>query len=179
MNLNCKCREVGEVSADVSDSLLSYLTVSDLWGVDVSRQQAYGVHRKTQSVMFRKGDLDDVDFRHSHITCPAWVSNEDALCDMFSALGVESQNVVNMIAVRLPARSNIDPHNDGGPLLSGSHRVHVPLVTHDDVIFMIDRERFNMKIGKAYEINNMLRHSVENDTDIDRIHLIFDHVDPL
>ena len=177
MNLNCKYREIGDVGSPVRSLILGYLNSHDLWGVDVSRQRSYGVHRNTESVMFRLGSLCSENFRNDHVTKLAWVQNEFAIVNLLSSLGVDECKVVNMIAVRLPAGYSIDGHCDSGALLSGSHRVHVPLVTHEDVEFCIDNVKINMKVGKAYEINNMLWHSVKNNSDIDRIHLIFDYVD--
>lgn len=176
MNLNCKFKIVGAVDSDIRDSLLLYLLDAGLWGVDVSRQRSYDAHRKTQSVMFRNGDLQSPDFAKTFVTKAAWLANLESLRALFRALNVDENHVVNMIAVRLPAVSNIEPHNDGGPLLSNSHRIHVPLATNEKVDFIVGGERFHMSCGNIYEINNMLLHSVENHGSEDRIHLIFDYV---
>jgi aspartyl/asparaginyl beta-hydroxylase (cupin superfamily) len=55
-----------------------------------------------------------------------------------------------------------------------SHRIHVPILTNDEVYFIIGDARCVAEVGKAYEINNRKQHGVENKGDTDRVHLIFD-----
>lgn len=48
------------------------------------------------------------------------------------------------------------------------------MVTHEDVLFTVLDNTMNMKAGSAYEINNGMPHSVINNSNVDRIHLIVD-----
>jgi aspartyl/asparaginyl beta-hydroxylase (cupin superfamily) len=43
---------------------------------------------------------------------------------------------------------------------------------------MIDGRPHQLEVGRAYEINNQLNHSVMNKGDEDRITFIFDYVPP-
>jgi hypothetical protein len=52
------------------------------------------------------------------------------------------------------------------------------LQTNQGVEFTVDEERVIMEEGKAYELNNLLPHSVYNGGEEDRIHLIFDYMAP-
>lgn len=59
-----------------------------------------------------------------------------------------------------------------------AHRIHVPLLTNPDVIFLVGGKQVTMDVGNGYEINNQLVHRVHNGGDEDRIHFIFDYVPP-
>lgn len=74
---------------------------------------------------------------------------------------------------RLHPGEVIPPHADGG-ILAEMHRLHLPLKSHPDVKFRIGEDDHYLKEGHLYELNNQIRHSVENNADIDRIHLIVD-----
>jgi aspartyl/asparaginyl beta-hydroxylase (cupin superfamily) len=83
------------------------------------------------------------------------------------------------MVAKLLAGGTIHPHVDAHPSFSVGHRIHVPLKTNDDVQFIVEGERIIMEEGEAYELNNLLNHGVHNGGKEDRIHLIFDYMDPL
>ena len=56
------------------------------------------------------------------------------------------------------------------------HRIHVPIITNDEVVFSVGGEELNMREGEMWEINNATLHAVENRSEQDRIHLIVDWV---
>ncbi len=87
--------------------------------------------------------------------------------------------VLRAMVAKLLVGGTIKPHVDAHPSFSVGHRVHVPLKTNDDVQFIVEGERIIMEEGKAYELNNLLSHGVHNGGKEDRIHLIFDYMDPL
>jgi aspartyl/asparaginyl beta-hydroxylase (cupin superfamily) len=72
------------------------------------------------------------------------------------------------------AGGNIQPHQDGGDYLDVVRRHHIPIVTSPEVLFFIDGRGINMREGELWEINNMLRHEVQNPSSIDRVHLMVD-----
>ena len=76
----------------------------------------------------------------------------------------------------LPAHVKIHKHTDSAQLLTNSHRLHVPLVTNDDVHFEIDDRRVILESNRLYEINNKWEHGVENRSNHARIHLIIDYL---
>ena len=53
-------------------------------------------------------------------------------------------------------------------------RCHLPVVTHDDVEFYIDSVKYNLTAGSLWYTNVSLRHSVVNNSPIDRLHLVID-----
>lgn len=74
----------------------------------------------------------------------------------------------------LRAHAQVLPHVDANPSSLVPHKVHVPLITNPGVTFAIDGQRHHLALGRAYEINNLLMHSVENAGDLDRVHFIFE-----
>jgi len=56
----------------------------------------------------------------------------------------------------------------------GIFRIHVPVNTTDKVSFMLEGEPVRMKPGECWYINIDLYHELQNDSDTDRLNLIFD-----
>ncbi len=71
----------------------------------------------------------------------------------------------------------IQPHRDANPAAKWPHKIHVPIQTSERVIFSIEGIAYHLPEGEATEVNNMGVHSVVNDGDCDRIHLIFEYYD--
>jgi len=83
-------------------------------------------------------------------------------------------DVLAIEIAKLPKKSKVDEHKDGGISLLKNPRIHLVLQTNENVIFTVDGEEKNMKVGELWEINNSKSHSVVNDGDTDRIHMIID-----
>lgn len=77
--------------------------------------------------------------------------------------------------LKLAAGSSIRRHRDYylGPE-DGEVRLHVPVVTHADVEFVLDDQRVPMTAGELWFLNFNHYHSVDNRSAIDRIHLVID-----
>jgi hypothetical protein len=80
----------------------------------------------------------------------------------------------NVIYAKLSAGKTITAHIDPGYYLSVVHRLHIPIITNEKVIFKTRGSAVNMIQGFLYEINNCILHSVENNGTEDRVHLIVD-----
>ena len=80
------------------------------------------------------------------------------------------------MAARLGPGGLIRPHRDSHPSFHYSHRIHVPLTTNSRVQFTIDGRPYKFEVGKAYEINNQLSHSVMNKGAESRTTFIFDYM---
>ena len=99
--------------------------------------------------------------------------------DLFKILGdwYGPGTIYNIQFALLSPGDEIKRHYDGGLQFSLSQRIHVPLVTCDDVIFNIGNRRFNLDTGLIVEINNNQYHQVKNTSqNINRLHLIIDYV---
>jgi quercetin dioxygenase-like cupin family protein len=71
----------------------------------------------------------------------------------------------------------IPRHRDKGPLTAKTHRIHVPVTTNSECIFSVGEEYRNLEAGDIWIIDNVNRyHSVENNGDSDRVHLIIDAI---
>jgi hypothetical protein len=82
-----------------------------------------------------------------------------------------------VMLANLPANSFIRPHTDGNAHLLAPHKIHIPLITNPDCYFFVENERFHFEEGFAYEVNNAVNHSVINNGETDRIHLLFECID--
>jgi hypothetical protein len=76
--------------------------------------------------------------------------------------------------VKLPARKNVLPHIDVGHIFRVTRRIHLPIITNQNVDFFIELEKVPMEEGRLIEINNQAIHCVFNQSDLDRVHLIID-----
>lgn len=85
--------------------------------------------------------------------------------------------VVSTQVAKLLPGGKIPVHRDAGPVLAVSHRVHIPLETHKEVVFEVDGVHIPLEVGQAYELDNMRLHRVENASPVRRIHLILDYYD--
>ena len=53
-------------------------------------------------------------------------------------------------------------------------RIHIPVVTNNEVEFYLDNERMNLKEGECWYMNFNLPHSINNKSQTARIHLVVD-----
>jgi len=79
--------------------------------------------------------------------------------------------------LRLLPGSKIRHHRDYElSLEDGLARVHIPVRTSTEVEFYLDDKRIEMNEGEAWYLNFNLYHSVENNGQDERIHLVIDCV---
>ncbi|MCE9670467.1 aspartyl/asparaginyl beta-hydroxylase domain-containing protein [Myxococcus stipitatus] len=77
--------------------------------------------------------------------------------------------------LKLAAGANIREHTDYNLAFEdGEVRLHVPILTHPDVVFVLAGERVPMRAGECWYLNFNLRHRVDNAGDTDRVHLVLD-----
>ena len=77
--------------------------------------------------------------------------------------------------LKLNAGAIIKEHHDAElNFEKGEIRIHIPVITHDDVEFYLDSERMNLKEGDCWYMNFNLKHSIINNSKINRIHLVID-----
>ena len=60
--------------------------------------------------------------------------------------------------------------------LTHSHRVHVPIVTNNQVQFTVGRETLHIPEGEIFEINNRRLNRLSNEGDEPCVHLVLDYV---
>jgi quercetin dioxygenase-like cupin family protein len=160
------------------------------WHSESFRQQRYEVHRDTETINL----VFDPDFRHTHPTkLPALQMFEPSMRSALAKAAdhydqsTKGQALIEQFGlgyfiranlVRLKSGGEIAAHTDGNFSLVHSHRIHLPIITNDEVWFAVGSETVNLKEGELYEINNRRVHSVKNVGSEDRVHLIMDYVLP-
>ena len=71
----------------------------------------------------------------------------------------------------------IKPHKDNDLAFEkGEARIHIPIFTNPEVEFYVDEQLVKMNEGECWYINANLKHSVSNNGETDRIHLVIDCV---
>lgn len=77
--------------------------------------------------------------------------------------------------MKLKVGAHILPHKDHAlGYEDGSFRIHVPIITHDQIEFIVDDKQVVMCEGECWYTNVNLTHSVANRGSIDRVHLVMD-----
>ncbi|MDP4220825.1 MAG: aspartyl/asparaginyl beta-hydroxylase domain-containing protein [Bacteroidota bacterium] len=84
-------------------------------------------------------------------------------------------SITSVRFLRLKRGSAIREHSDNAlSFEDGEVRLHIPVITNDVIEFKSNGRRLLMKEGECWYINAGLPHSVENNSEIDRIHLVID-----
>jgi hypothetical protein len=86
---------------------------------------------------------------------------------------------LSALLVRLLSGNDIKHHIDNSIHYQTSlfTRIHIPISTNEKCIFTVGDESKNLKTGELWQINyTQMYHSVTNQGDTDRIHLILDWV---
>lgn len=177
MKLDTPLRTLGPVNHLALKEAVCAAT-REQWLEEQLRQKSFDVHARTESIilLFAEGWPELTVSRHSgwtqysHVALPVM---QDIIRKHYSPHGA----VIRAVFAKLLAGMSIDEHFDDHPSFAIGHRIHVPLVTNDEVDFVIAGKHFNLKEGIAYEVSNLDFHYVANPSLQDRIHLIFDYVD--
>lgn len=135
--------------------------------------------RQASHVIFRFSDRRESLIRY--IELPSWRKWADRLLPVMHAAvrayGYAAHFFPRVMLARLPAGAFIPPHVDGDARGFVPHKIHVPILTNPEAYFFLDRQRHHLAEGRAWEVNNGVTHSVVNNGDSDRIHLIFEYLD--
>jgi len=180
VNIEDRLRDLGEVdSGALREAILAQ--EPGAWHEQQYRQQEYDVHRQTESIVL------------VFVRLEAWPTIEickepgwDRLAEVAVPVmhGIIARHyppggtIIRAMAAKLRAGGRIAPHVDSHPSFHRGHRIHVPITTNPRVRFMIDGRPHQLQVGRAYEINNQMSHSVMNKGGEDRITFIFDYVPP-
>jgi len=77
--------------------------------------------------------------------------------------------------LKLNAGSIIKEHRDAElNFEKGEIRLHIPVLTHADLEFFLDKERMNLEEGECWYMNFNLPHAINNKSNINRVHLVID-----
>lgn len=78
--------------------------------------------------------------------------------------------------MRLSPGASVSEHTDGHYFWRNHLRIHIPIITDPAVAFYCGREQVHMAVGESWTFDNWLLHSVENRSELTRIHLVIDTV---
>jgi hypothetical protein len=167
------------VDVNAVKQLLSGIDDS-LWQKNTFRQEAYAeYHGQTQSIVFEW--TSNSHEQHDQSYTDVQNMNTElgiAVYDLIQHLPepYTIHNIAKCMLVNLPRGCTIPTHVDVGNVLELVHRVHIPIITTNTCLFIIDGQEYNFKEGMVVEIDNTRSHSVINNSDTNRIHLIVDFI---
>ena len=172
MNFNFKM--YGNI--DVS-YLKNHLNEMD-WTEHTIRQNLYDMHKDTETLeviwdieSLRTDKIGKIHSNYYKLNMESFIEKVKPIYETNCGDGY----FVRILLVKLKANSNITPHVDTGDSLTNSKRTHIPIITNSDVTFTVGGETKHLKEGEIWEINNTREHSVDNNSNIDRIHLLMDY----
>ena len=112
-------------------------------------------------------------------TMPDWTRYASVIqpivTQVLSYLNQPGGVITRLALVRLKAGANIAPHVDNHAMAAKAHRIHVSLSNTPSVTYKIGGRKFTMRMGRAYDFNNRLRHSVRNTGRQARVNLFIDY----
>ena len=180
MDIGVPVKELGEIEvAPLIDAIMNIDT--EAWFANNHRQNAYEVHAQTQSLVMLFVDTK---------AWPTVKVTKESAWDQLSDVALPIMNsilekyyppggkVIRAMAAKLVSGGVIKPHVDSHQSFHVGHRIHIPITANPRVRFMIDGRPHRFEIGKAYELNNQIQHSVINKGKDERVSCIFDYVPP-
>ncbi|KAK1931909.1 Membrane-associated sulfotransferase kil1 [Phytophthora citrophthora] len=122
------------------------------------------------------------DYLKNVFTFPWFHSWQKELTPIFEQIDIPVNRIVRCILASMPPGADIPVHHDTGSWVHFTHRMHIPVFTSPDIDFMVgpndqSMQKYELKQGNLYELNNISRHRVKNNWDQHRVHMIFDYVD--
>jgi hypothetical protein len=88
--------------------------------------------------------------------------------------GVEEGIIVKAMFAKLLPKKLIPSHVDRAAALQYAHRYHWVISSDKSVQFTINKKSMHWSTHQIYELNNVLSHSVNNPSNMERIHFIMD-----
>ena len=137
------------------------------------RHSQFNIHKETQSIQLLTDDMS-----HTPPVKTAFydrfVADLEPIFTMISDRYGAGGTFIRVLFARLNAKSEIKPHVDKGYSLINCNRIHIPIITNNEVRFSVGGVSQSLGEGEIWEINNADVHAVTNASDDARIHLIID-----
>jgi hypothetical protein len=172
-------RRLGTV--DVEPLRNAVLALPDaVWDAEnAGKPNRFGALDATRHIIFRFVS-NFRDWRQSYDR-PLWNDWREKLEPVLAAAttdyGYQRGAFPRVMLARMAPGGVIHPHRDENPAAKWPHKIHVPILTNQNVSFYVDGVGYQFAEGEAVEVNNMGLHAVENRGSTDRIHLIFEYYD--
>jgi len=173
-------RRLGQV--DIAALRAAILAIpEDVWDAEnADKPNRFEALDRTRHIVFRfVSNFDDWRGSHDRPLWPQWRALLDpVLAQAVQPYGYARGIYPRVMLARMAPGGVIHPHRDGNPAAKWPHKIHVPILTNDQVTFFVDGVGYHFAEGDAAEVNNMGVHAVANAGQTDRIHLIFEYYDP-
>ena len=175
---------------DVAPLLDEVMHHADLWDRDTSRQDQLAIHGQTRAFMlwcYTEPASADKLFRESFPGAFTYVGRRrdnvatkfPRTCHFVEQVARRSLGLLGRVAiVSLKPRGKVERHVDDGMYYKLRSRFHLVLKSPNGSRFVSGDEQTLMHEGELWWLNNRLPHEAYNDSDQDRIHLIFDILSP-
>jgi hypothetical protein len=168
--------DYGQVSID--NIILEVLSYHSEWLIDQSRQKTYQTHKDTSFFQLKKMSYNwTINSKGKSYTVNNLKNKkaQEELEHIYSLLEkMFDGKIIRAELITMNPNSRIRTHRDRGDILFLARRIHIPIKTNKDVIFKVNKDLLNMKVSNIYEINNFQYHSVINNSEEERVHLIID-----
>lgn len=169
-------REIGNF--DILNIKKELASFTDQWDIDTTRQDNNLTHRNTKMYQLKYASYDWIPgtpLEIIDINSLSLKESNDELNAIYKKIeDIYNGRVVRAELIKMMPNVKIRKHVDGGQFLTYARRCHIPINTNQDVFFTVFNTTVNMKEGIGYEINNSLPHAVENNSNLERDHLILD-----
>ena len=170
--------QYGFLPVDLSYIIQEIRSFQEEWLLDTSRQDKLATHKDTKMFQLRfmsyHWELGDGNTSSDINYFKNKESNEN-LSSIYEYLeNIYDGKVIRAEIIQMNKNSSIKSHVDGGVMLQLGRRIHIPLITNSKVMFEVFGEKKYLQVGSWYEINNIIPHSVINESEYDRVHLIID-----
>ncbi|REG97893.1 aspartyl/asparaginyl beta-hydroxylase domain-containing protein [Flavobacterium aquicola] len=130
----------------------------------------------TSIALMAKGGKSNEIFATSNNDDPIINTEILEFCDYFKEIlkgFLFEKTTVRLL--QLAVGAEIKPHTDNClGYEDGCFRLHIPIITNDEVEFILDGNRIIMNEGECWYIDANFMHSVANRGTINRIHLVID-----
>ena len=172
-------REIATVDITAVKNLVGR-TSDRVWDLEDERKEnKFDCFHHTRHIVFRfiEGMRDHRCF-YSNPIWDVWKGHLlPVLDEVVVGYGFARPVYPKVMLARLEAGAVIDRHTDGAGSNLHTHKIHVPIQTNKRTRMFINDRPFHLSEGKAFEVNNVVPHAVENLGSEDRIHLIFEVFD--
>jgi len=155
-------------------------STEETWNRNTIRQDIRYDQKDTKAIVLRFCPSTSLDFTHYKRDYPEFDILQPLLDHISSFYG--QGGFVRVIITKLAAGKSVLPHIDAGRIYDYVHRIHVVIITNDNVAFFITDDvdgkpvEVPFAVGDIVEINNRWTHEVHNKSDSDRMHLIVDYI---
>jgi aspartyl/asparaginyl beta-hydroxylase len=166
---------------DVIPALSQIAAAAEFWGQFPVRTEGRSPHRESRDIWLRFRAWDELTDRrnygepHFAVWYPAWHALPALHPIVFDiARQVEAEYIGGILLTSIPAGARIYPHHDRGSWHAEwlNTKVYVILSANDACINRYESEEYRMRTGEAWQFDNQVVHSVENNGETDRISLI-------